>query len=43
MVDMVKAFDRVPHDWLVAQGVRYDYPMAVLTLSIAAYKLGRPL
>ena len=41
MLDMVKAFERVPHTWLVRQGERYNYPMQVLRLSIAAYKLGR--
>ena len=41
MLDMVKAFERVPHDWLVRQGSRYAYPMQILKLSIAAYRLAR--
>ena len=41
MLDMVKAFERVSHHWLVKQGARYRYPMAVLRLSIAAYHLAR--
>jgi len=41
MLDMVKAFERVSHQWLVNQGQRYEYPMRVLRLSIAAYRLGR--
>ena len=36
MIDMVKAFERVPHYWLVRQGSRYAYPMQNLKLSIAA-------
>ena len=41
LLDMIKAFERVPHDWLIRQGRKYDYPMFVLRLSIVAYKLGR--
>jgi hypothetical protein len=41
MLDMVKAFERVPHHWLVKQGARYSYPMRILRLSIAAYRLSR--
>ncbi len=41
MLDMVKAFERVPHQWLLRQGARYAYPLRVLRLSIAAYRLSR--
>ena len=41
LLDLVKAFERVPHDWLVKQAARYRYPLAILRLSLAAYRLGR--
>ena len=41
LLDLVKAFDRVPHDFLVAHAVEYLYPIRLLKLSIAAYKIGR--
>ena len=41
MLDMIKAFERVPHQWLVRQGLRYRYPLTVLRLCIAAYRLAR--
>jgi hypothetical protein len=37
LLDLVKAFERVPHSWLVAQAHKYEYPMKVLKLCIAAY------
>ena len=43
MLDMVKAFERVPHDWLVVQAVRYHYPLAILRLSLGAYRMERVL
>ena len=43
MLDMVKAFERVSYQWLINQGARYSYPMTVLRLSIAAYRLPRAL
>jgi hypothetical protein len=42
-LDMVKAFERVPLDWLVRQGRKYSYPMQVLALSIRAYQLPRTI
>jgi hypothetical protein len=39
----VKAFERAPHQWLVAQGTRFRYPMMILRLSIKAYRLERTL
>ena len=43
LLDLVKAFERVPHEWLIAQGVRFRYPLLVLRLSIRAYRLHRAL
>ena len=43
LLDLVEAFERVPHDWLVRQGSRYNYPLKILRLSIAAYRLGRTI
>ncbi len=40
-LDMVKAFERVPHDWLVKQAAKHGYSLIVLRLSIQAYRLGR--
>ena len=41
LLDMVKAYERVPHAWLVRQGIKYSYPMRILRLSICAYRLQR--
>ena len=41
LIDLVKAFERVPHQQLVAEGLHWDYPMWILRLTIAAYRLGR--
>jgi hypothetical protein len=43
LLDLVKAFERAPHEWLVRQAVKYQYPLLILRLSIAAYKLGRTI
>eukprot|EP00973_Karenia_brevis_P033051 4561206-Karenia_brevis.AAC.1 len=43
LLDLVKAFERVPHDWLVRQASRYQYPMMVLRLCIEAYRLLRTI
>ena len=43
LLDLVKAFERVPLDWLVRQAARYQYPLLILRLSIAAYQLGRTI
>ena len=43
LLDLVKAFDSVPFDWLEPQAKRYNYNMWMLCLSIAAYMLGRAL
>eukprot|EP00973_Karenia_brevis_P054072 7511012-Karenia_brevis.AAC.1 len=41
LLDLVKAFERVPHEWLVTQAQKYNYSLFVLRLSIAAYRLPR--
>ena len=41
LLDLVKAFDRVPHDWLVEHAREFGYPMRLLKLSIRAYLLAR--
>ena len=41
LLDLVKCFERVPHDWLVVHAIEYKYPLRLLKLSIAAYLLGR--
>eukprot|EP00973_Karenia_brevis_P009309 1260699-Karenia_brevis.AAC.1 len=43
LLDLVKAFERVPRDWLVRQAVKYEYPLLVLKLSLAAYSLQRTI
>ena len=43
LLDLVKAFERVPHDWLVAHASTLNYPMRILKLSIQAYLLGRSI
>ena len=41
LIDLVKAFERVPHQQLIAEGLHWEYPTAILRLTIAAYRLGR--
>ena len=41
MLDLTKAFEAVPHDKLVAAAQRRGYPMTLLKLSLAAYRLRR--
>ena len=41
LLDLVKAFERVPHDWLVRQAKRYGYNLYLLRLSLASYCLAR--
>ena len=42
MLDLVKAFERVPHDWLAHFAHKYNYPVLVLRLCIDATWTGRP-
>jgi hypothetical protein len=41
LLDLVKAFERVPHEWLVKQAQVYGYCLFILRPSIAAYRLAR--
>ena len=41
LLDLVKAFERVPHDWLVRQACRFHYNLYLLRLSLAAYLIPR--
>ncbi len=41
LLDLVKAFERVPHDVLVREAIRQGYPLTLLRLSLAAYRLDR--
>ena len=43
LLDLVKAFDSVPFDWLVKQAIRFRYNLWLLRLSVKAYLLGRVL
>lgn len=43
LLDLVKAFERIPHHVLVREAVRLDYPLWLLRLSLATYKLERVL
>ena len=41
LLDLEKAFDRVPHHQVVAAARQWGYPMGVLRLSLESYKLRR--
>jgi len=41
LLDLIKAFDSVPFDWLAGQAAKAGYNLTVLRLSIAAYLLAR--
>ena len=41
LLDLVKAFERVPHDILLREARRLGYPLWLLRLSLATYKLSR--
>ena len=41
LLDLVKAFDMVPHWVLIREGIDLGYPMWLLRLSIATYKMKR--
>ena len=43
LLDLVKCFDSVPYDWLIAMARHSGYNLWLLRLSIAAYTLGRVL
>ena len=41
LLDLVKAFEMIPHSKLIEAGVRLGYPKRLLKLSLAAYRLMR--
>ena len=43
LMDLVKAFESVPHDHLWKAAERRGYPMAVLRLALAAYAMPRSI
>ena len=43
LLDLVKAFERVPHDVLLREAIRLQYPLWLLRLSLATYRLARVL
>ncbi|HUU60977.1 MAG TPA: reverse transcriptase domain-containing protein, partial [Acidimicrobiia bacterium] len=43
LLDLVKAFERVPHDVVLREAKKLGYPMWLLRLSFATYRLGRVL
>ena len=43
LLDLVKAFERIPHDILARAAAFHDYPIALLRLCLAAYRLARSI
>ena len=43
LLDLAKAFERVPHHILVREAMRLGHPLGLLRLSLAAYRLPRTL
>ena len=43
LLDMTKAFETIPHAKLVHTAKKYGYNLALLRLSIAAYRMGRTI
>ena len=43
LLDLVKCFDTVPHDWLVRQAIELGYNLWLLRLSIAVYRMLRTM
>ena len=41
LLDLVKAFERVPWHVLAREGIQMGYPVWLLRLSIATYRLAR--
>ena len=41
LIDLVKAFERIPHTVLIAFAVQWDYCLTTLRLSLAAYRIRR--
>ena len=43
LMDLVKAFDRIPQGLLVREAVALAYPLKMLRLSIAIYRMNRTI
>ena len=43
LLDLIKAFETIPHDWLVLQARKFGYNLYLLRLSLASYKLARTI
>lgn len=43
LLDLIKAFERIPHAILAREAARFGYPLWLLRLSLAAYRLPRTL
>ena len=43
LLDLVKAFETIPHDQLISAALAKGYSMCLLSLSLAAYRLQRTL
>ena len=43
LLDLVKAFDSLPFDWLAIQAQKYNYNLYLLRLLLAAYQVARVL
>jgi len=43
LLDLIKAFERIPHALLAREAARFGYPLWLLRLSLAAYRLPRTL
>ena len=43
LLDLVKAFERIPHHLVAAAAARLGYNLVVLRLSLAAYRLARAI
>ena len=43
LLDLIKGFERIPHAILAREATRLGYPLWLLRLSLAAYRLPRSL
>ena len=41
MLDLVKAFELIPHHHIILAAIKHRYPLYLLRLSLAAYRLPR--
>ena len=43
LLDLVKAFEKIPHHYIVQAAIRHNYNLCLLRLSLAAYRLPRAI